>query len=126
MSGAKSVFVVDGDPSARTGIARLLRANGYTVHPFPSAEEFLADSDDDASGCLIIDVRMSGLSGRELKAELDTRGMDLPVICVVVDDNPETKRNAQEMRAVGYFRKPVDGRALLDAIEWALEQERRI
>jgi FixJ family two-component response regulator len=63
---------------------------------------------------------MPGLSGEELQAKFQTRGVDLPIIVVTADDDAETRRKALRMKAAGFFRKPVDGTALLDAIRWAL------
>ena len=114
------VFVVDDDPSARRGIARLLRAAGHNVQEYTSANEFLDIITTDDSGCLVLDARMPGMSGDELKVELDRRCIDLSIIVVTGDDDPEIKREADIMKAVGFFRKPVDGTALLDAVEWAL------
>ncbi len=114
------VFVVDDDPSARNGIARLLRVAGHNVLTFASANEFLDALSSEGSGCVVLDARMPGLSGEELQAELLLRGINLSIIVVTGDDDPETKRKAMEMKAAGFFRKPVDGTALLDAIDWAL------
>ena len=97
-----------------------MRTAGYDVRDFASANEFLDALGSEASGCLVLDARMPGLSGEELQAELELRGIHLPIIVVTGDDDPETKRKAEKMKAVGFFRKPVDGTALLDAIEWAL------
>lgn len=120
MATGTCVFVVDDDASARNGLARLLRTAGHDVSAFASAGEFLDALSPEMSGCVVVDARMPELSGEELQAELKTRGTRLPIIVVTADDNPATKRNAQEMGAAGFFRKPVDGTALLDAIEWAL------
>ena len=114
------VFVVDDDPSARNGIARLLRTAGYNVLTFASANDFLDVLSSEESGCVVLDARMPGLSGEELQAELLVRGTNLSIIVVTGDDDPETRRKAEEMKAAGFFRKPVDGTALLDAIDWAL------
>ena len=114
------MFIVDDDPSARRGIARLLRAAGHNVREYASANEFLDIITSDDSGCLVLDARMPGISGYELNAELIRRGIDLSIIVVTGDDDPETKREADKMKAVGFFRKPVDGTALLDAVGWAL------
>ena len=122
MSKAHIVFVVDEDQSARRGLARLLRTAGHDVREFASATDFLdfLDSlDAEVSGCLVLDARMPELSGGDLQAELEARHVDLPVI-VVADDEPEIRRQAYAMKAVGFFRKPVDGTALLDAIDWVL------
>ena len=114
------VFIVDDDPSARRGIARLLRTAGHNVRVYASANEFLDIITTDDSGCLVLDARMPGMSGDELNAELNRRHIDLSIIVVTGDDDPETKRKADIMKAKGFFRKPVDGAALLDAVEWAL------
>jgi len=58
---------------------------------------------------------------KELQVELKVRGVHLPIVVVTADDDPETRRKAQEMKAAGFFRKPVDGAALLNAIEWAVQ-----
>jgi FixJ family two-component response regulator len=120
MTKTSVVFVVDDDPSARRGLARLLRTAGHDVHEFASANEFLDALDPEVPGCLVLDARMPGLSGEELQQELKARGVDLPIIVVTVDDDPETRRKALRLKAAGFFRKPVDGTALLDAIRWAL------
>ena len=114
------VFVVDDDASARNGFARLLRAAGHSVRTFASANEFLEAVGSETSGCLVLDVRMPGMSGEELQAELQARGVKLPIIVVTADDDPEIRRMAQRMGATGLFRKPIDGTALLDAVTWAL------
>jgi len=116
----RQVFVVDDDSSARNGLARLLRTAGHDVRAFASAEEFLDDFDPETFGCLVLDVRMPGMSGQELQAELVARGVRLPIIVVSGDDDPTTRRTAHRMNAAAFFRKPVDGSALLDAIEWAV------
>lgn len=116
----RQVFVVDDDSSARNGLARLLRTAGHDVRAFASAEEFLDDFDPETFGCLVLDVRMPGMSGQELQAELAARGVGLPMIVVSADDDPETRRAAHRMKAAAFFRKPVDGSALLDAIDWAV------
>lgn len=114
------VFLVDDDPSARRGIARLLRAAGHDVLESSSATELLDSLDSEASGCLVLDARTPGLSGAELQARLEALQLDLPVIVISADDEPEIRREAYAIGAVGFFRKPVDGTALLDAIAWAL------
>ena len=120
MTNAHCVFVVDDDLSARNGLARLLRTASHDVRDFASINEFLDSLDSEVCGCVVLDAGMPGLFGEELKAELTARGAHLPIIVVAANDDPETRRKAEEMNAVGFFRKPVDGTALLDAIEWAL------
>jgi FixJ family two-component response regulator len=120
MSETRRVFVVDDDESARRGLARLLRVAGHDVREFTSANELPERLDPEMRGCLVLDLRMPGLSGEELRAELDSRCADLPIIVITADDDPETRSQACVMKAVAFFRKPVDGTALLDAIDWAI------
>ena len=122
MSKHPCVYLVDDDRSARSGLARLLRTAGHDVRPFESGSAFLDALAPDATGCIVLDARMPGLSGEALIAELTARGVDLPLIFVTADDDPATKQRAIEMKAAGFFRKPVDGVALLDAIDWALRK----
>ena len=122
MNKARTVFVVDDDLSARRALTRLLRTAGHDVYDFASAQDFLAALGTDAFGCVVLDVTMPGMSGEELVVELNARGVRLPVIVVTADDDAETRSKAQRMKAAAFFRKPVDGTALLDAVEWALRE----
>ena len=114
------VFVVDDDLSARRGLARLLRTAGHYVRAFASTSELLDSLDPETSGCLVLDARAPGPSGAELVAELELRQIDLRVIVITADEEPEIRRRAHAMKAVGCFRKPVDGAALHDSIAWVL------
>ncbi|MCK4839920.1 MAG: response regulator [Desulfobulbaceae bacterium] len=118
------MFVIDDDPSARKGLARLLLTAGHNVRDFESANDFLDALNPDVSGCLVLDARMPGLSGEELHVELKNRKIYLPIIVVTGDDDPQTRKNATKMKAVGFFRKPVDGTALLDAVNWAFRSRK--
>ena len=123
MPPPKCVFVVDDDPSARRGLVRLLRTAGHDVRDYASANEFLDAFGSGTCDCLVLDARMPGLSGENLQAEIKARGVHLPTIVVTADDDPETRNKAQKMGAAAFFRKPVDGTALIDAIAWALRPE---
>jgi FixJ family two-component response regulator len=120
MTYSNCIFVVDDDQSARKGLARLLRTAGYDVHDFACISDFLDALGSEVSGSVVLDAGMPELSGEELHVELKARGVHLPIIVVTAHDDPETRRKAQKMNAVEFFRKPVDGMALLDAIDWAL------
>ena len=109
MTNVKCVFVLDDDPSARKGLARLLRTAGHEVCAFASANEFLEALGTEVCGCLVLDARMPGPSG-----------IDLPIIVISADDDSETRAQAKKLNAEGFFRKPVDATALLDAIDWAM------
>jgi FixJ family two-component response regulator len=73
---------------------------------------------------MIVDVKMSGMSGLELQDELRAKGSDLPVIFITGFDTPETRDQAKKSGAAGYFRKPVDDQALLDSIQWVLTRQK--
>jgi FixJ family two-component response regulator len=120
VTSSTRVFVVDDDPSARSGLSRLLRTAGHDVQDFATANEFLDSLDSDATGCVVLDIRMPGLTGEELQAKLKARGVCLRIIVVTGEDDSETRRKAQKLGATAFFRKPVDGKALLDAIDWTL------
>lgn len=115
--------MVDDDSSARNGFDRLLRTAGYNVWSFSSADEFLDALEPGMHGCIVLDARMPGMSMEELHSELQGRGANLHVIVVTADNDAETRRRARRIDAEAFFRKPVDARALLDAIEWTLRSE---
>ena len=123
MTDKKCIFLVDDDSSARIGLARLLRKAGHDVRDFASANDFLDEFEPDMSGCLVLDARMPGMSSDELIAKLNTRCSKIPIIVVTGNDAPETREIAKAMKAAGFFRKPVDGPALLDAINWVLQSK---
>jgi FixJ family two-component response regulator len=120
MININTVYVVDDDPSSRKGIARLVRTASYDVSDFASANEFLEALGPDAQGCVILDAGITGLSTEENHADLKLAAARLPIIVVSAHDDPDTRQKAKTIGAVGFFRKPVDGTALLDAIDWAL------
>jgi FixJ family two-component response regulator len=92
------------------------------VRPFESAQQFLDSDVTKENACLIADVKMPGMDGLELQQKLVEDGTDLPVILITGFDTEETRALAKRSGAAGYFRKPVDDRALLDAIRWALSR----
>jgi len=113
------IYIVDDDQSVRTNLARLMRSAGFSAQTFASAEEFLASAYTTEPGCLLLDVTLPGLSGLQLQAELNNRGVSLPVIAVSARDDSETSAMARQLGARCFFRKPVDDQALIDAIQWA-------
>ena len=115
-----TVFIVDDDASARTGLGRLIRVAGYDVKLFADASTFLKEVSETSNACVVLDLRMPGLSGINLQEELASRGTSMPVIMVTAEEDSETRRQARKAGAVAFFRKPVDGPALLDAIAWAI------
>ena len=89
MSMTNCVFIVDDDPSARKGLARLLRTGGHDVRDFSSVNEFLNTLGLEVSGCVILDARVLGLSGEELLTGLKASGIHLPIIVVSADIDPQ-------------------------------------
>ena len=118
------VFVVDDDPSLRHALTNLLRSVGLRVATFGSAREFLAGPRPDAPGCVVLDVRLPGLSGLDLQHELAAAQIDLPIIFITgYGDIPMTVR-AMKAGAVEFLTKPFRDQDLLDAIQHALERDR--
>jgi FixJ family two-component response regulator len=114
------VYIVDDEPSICTAYARLVRSAKMQPRTFASVEDFMRAEFTDEHACVISDVQFPGKSGLELPVLLQHAGRHLPVIFVTAHDTSETRDLAQRAGAAGYFRKPVDDQALLDAIAWAV------
>ena len=119
-----TVYVVDDDPSVRTGLSRLLQSMGLTVKTFASAREFLEQAVAEEPGCLIVDLRMPAMNGLELQEQLMTRNLNLPVIFLTGYGTVPASVRAMKRGAVDFLEKPVDDQVLLDAIYQALEKDR--
>lgn len=118
---ASIVYVVDDDDAVRDSLSLLCRTAGLAVECHDSAESFLSAYQWQQPGCLILDVRMGGMSGTELHAELSRRAIELPVIYLTAyGDIPMTVR-AIKAGAMDFLTKPVDGTVLLDRVQAALE-----
>lgn len=113
------IYIIDDDAAVRVALERLLIAAGIRVRAFPSADAFLAAGQPMEGACIILDVMMHGLSGLDLCRVLKERGVRAGFIFVTAHDTPDARQQARDAGAIAYFRKPVDGRALIDAIEWA-------
>jgi len=107
--------VVEDDPSVCRALARLLRTEGMAVETFASAEEFLAHGGL-GPGCLILDIRLPGLSGLELFRELAHRGRALPAVFITAYDDPALREQALRAGAVDFLLKPFQEEALLAAV----------
>ena len=114
------VFVVDDDESVRKSLRRLIRSMGFGVVTFASAEDFLAYEPTASLGCIVLDIRMPGISGVELQKRIAGTHRDLPVVVITGHGDDETKRQALSAGAVAFLYKPFDDHALLEAIERAL------
>lgn len=118
------VFVVDDDPSMRRSLESLLRSVGNDVRLFASAQDFMQSERPDVPGCLVLDVRLPGMSGLTFQQELAKAGIPLPVIFITgYGDVPMTVR-AMKAGAAEFLTKPFDDQLLLDAIHAAIERDR--
>ncbi len=126
MNGAPAplVLIVDDDPSVRKSLARLVRAAGYEVEAFASAREFLARPRHEAPSCLVLDVRMPGLTGLELQEALATAGHLTSTVFITGYGDVSVGVKAMKGGAVDFLTKPVDKRELLGAIERAMTRAR--
>lgn len=120
-----TVFVVDDDPGVRDAVRLLLRSVGLPALQFASAAEFLQEFDPDAPGCIVLDLRMPGMSGRELQKRLLEMGSRTPIIFVTAHGDVPTAVDAVKDGAVDFIQKPFPDQKLLDMIHEALELDRR-
>jgi FixJ family two-component response regulator len=93
---------------------------GYTARTYASAEDYLADCALDSTSCLISDIRMPGMNGLQMFAELQARAMRFPVIFITACGGEALELRAQELGAVGYFKKPFDGKQLMKHVQHVL------
>ncbi|MGB9068682.1 MAG: response regulator transcription factor [Candidatus Acidiferrales bacterium] len=118
------VFVVDDDASIRAAVKSLLKSVGLRSESFGSTEEFVSAVRPDTPSCLVLDVRLPGMSGLDFQAELENRGVRIPIIFITAHgDIPMTSR-AMKAGAVEFLPKPFQKGELLDAIHQALERDR--
>ena len=124
IEGDAVVYIIDDDPSVREAISDLIQSVGVRVKSFSSAQEFLQTQRDDVPGCLILDVRMPGLSGLDLQTELSSAGVQIPIIFITgFGDVPMTVR-AMKAGALEFLTKPFREQELLDAVHKSLEIDR--
>jgi FixJ family two-component response regulator len=110
-----TVHIVDDDASFLAAISRLLRAKGFAVKTFASASAFLAEADCEAPGCVLVDVRMPGMSGLDLIDLLRSRHFSAPAILITSDPSPSVRERASKA-SVPIVEKPLLGNALLRQI----------
>src|SRR5438445_6982766 len=118
------VFVVDDDPSVRRSTERLLRSAGLKVQTFSSAREFLASHRSEGPACLVLDVRMPGLSGMDLQHEPAQSGIRIPIIFITAHGDIPMSVRAMKAGAAEFLTKPFRSRSLLDAVHAAIERDR--
>lgn len=126
-----TIFIVDDDHSVRTALARLMRSRKLKAETFASAQEFLDRDPPDSPGCIVLDLKMPGVTGLELQEDLAAAGINLPVVFLTGHGDVPASVSAMKSGAVDFFEKPVDEEELMDAIKQAVEwhehtRERRI
>jgi RNA polymerase sigma factor (sigma-70 family) len=123
-TGRSIVFVVDDDPSVRDAIGRLLRTVGLPVKEFGSALEFLAGDRPETPSCLVLDVRLPGISGIDFQRQLNKANIRIPIIFITAHGDVPMSVKAMKAGAVEFLIKPFHDQDLLDAVQTAIEQDR--
>jgi len=121
---ASTVFVIDDDPSIRRSIQGLLKSVGLRSEAFNSAQEFMARRDAHGPSCLVLDVRLPGLSGIDFQRQLADAGTQIPIIFITAHGDIPMSVKAMKSGAVEFLTKPFHDQDLLDAIQQALERDR--
>ena len=119
------VHIVDDDDAVRDSLALLLRLRGYRTRTYGSGEALLADANALGDGCIVLDLRMAGISGLDVQRQLTSRGVDLPIIVLTAHGDAGSARDALKGGAVEFLEKPADDVMLVQAIESALNAGRR-
>lgn len=118
------VFVVDDDASVRAGTRSLLASMGFEVQTFESASEFLGSKRPEVPSCLVLDVRLPGLSGLDLQRELVASGTSIPIIFITGHGDVPMSVEAMKGGAVEFLTKPFRDQQLLDAVQHAIARDR--
>lgn len=117
------VCVLDDDAAVRKSLERLIRSVGLEVRSFPSASEFLNHAPEDRPSCLVVDVRMPGLSGLDLQETLTASGWQAPMIFITGHGTVPMSVRAMRAGAVNFLQKPFEEQEILDSIHQAIERE---
>ena len=120
----QTVFIVDDDPAICESLCNLIESAGLVTRQFASAEEFLNASSPDLAGCLVLDVRLPGMSGMELQNHLIKSGLAIPIIIMTAHGDIPMVRNAMKAGAVEFLSKPFQDEELLSAIDHAFALNR--
>ena len=119
-----TVFIVDDDPSVRKGLGRLLRASGYVIETFGSAQEFLQSTADClGTACLVLDVELPGLNGLDLQEQLQQGEYAIPIVFISAHGDIPMSVKAMKTGATDFLTKPFDEDDLLKAVQEALKKD---
>lgn len=119
------ISIIDDDQAVREALQRMLRSHGFATAVFASAEEFLLSEQPDRTSCLILDVRMPGMTGMALHDHLIAEGCRIPTILITACPTSGEQERAIATGAVSYLAKPFNEHLLLDTVREALEHLRR-
>ena len=119
------IAIVDDDASVREGLQSLIRSAGWRVETFVSAQEFLGRRGAEAPSCLILDLQLPGLSGLDLQKRMAEVGLEIPIVFLTGHGNIPASVQAMKAGAVEFLTKPLDEEKLLQAIQEAIERDRR-
>lgn len=125
MSDEATVFIVDDDAAVRDSLAFLMQSVGLRTECFDSADRFLQASPTQCAGCLLLDIRMPGMSGLELQGVLEERGIRLPVIFISGHADVPMAVRALKAGAFDFVEKPFNDQLLLDCVQRAIETDRQ-
>jgi FixJ family two-component response regulator len=117
----QTVFIVDDVREVRIALSRLLTVKGYSVSSFESPEQFLREQDFDASGCVLLDLAMPGVSGLDVQRALHDSMSARPIVFLTGQDDIHASVHAMKMGAVDFLTKPVDDSRLVAAVDRALQ-----
>lgn len=117
------IYIIDDDDAVRDSLALLLRLHGFDTVGFAGAERFVSEVTMDWSGIVLADLRMPGMSGLELQAELQARGIELPVIIITAHGETSAARTSFKSGAVDFLEKPIDRGQLLEAVREGIKLE---
>ena len=121
-----TVFIVDDDEAVRKSLGRLIRSAGLRVETFASAQQFLASPHADVTSCLVLDVKMPGLSGLDLQKRMAEVHLEIPIVFITGHGDVPTSVRAMKAGAIEFLTKPFRDQELLDAIQQAIQRDRKI
>lgn len=122
-STEQTVFIVDDDVAVRDALALLLGLKGYRTSIYSSAEDFLAAFRKEWRGCLVLDIKMGGMSGLDLQAKLNDQEAEIPIVVITGNGDAASARQALKSGAVDFLEKPIDDEQLVAAVAAALERD---
>jgi len=120
-SRSQLVAIVDDDRSVQNAVKDLMESAGLSAQCFGSAEEFLGWNHRNQTACLVLDIRMPGMSGLELQAKLNAEGLSIPIIFITAHNDVKMKMQAMTAGAVGFLSKPFDDEVLLEKVRPAIK-----